>query len=177
MLCIANYSATRQRKKHELIWQRRRAEWRNGEEREMKNTNVTLLCSNVPTFSTNSCSLVAVPQLRSFMLHPAIWCILYVTLYAQWTDAVAPLTIFFNESDHPGLESYNWPQSSLGPANVSMVTRDHLLSLRGGVQRADESGSCAQCKDQPTQIPEHPSITAAALCIQHLYTHTASVLF
>lgn len=83
-------------------------------------------------------------------------------------DRQLPLCLFFNKSDHPGLQSCNWPQCSPGPTSVSMVTLVHLLSPPEGVQRADEFGCCARCEDRPTQISVHPTISTAAC------TYTAS---
>lgn len=87
-------------------------------------------------------------------------------------QTLLPFWPFFNKSDHPGLQSCNWPQYSPGPTSVSMVTRGHPLSPPGGVQRADEFGCCAQSKDQPTQTSDHPTITTADSYIQHLYIHS-----
>lgn len=91
-------------------------------------------------------------------------------------QTLLPLWPFFNKLDHPGLQSCNWPQCSPGPTSVSMVTRGHLLSLPGGVQRATEFGCSAQCKDHPSQISEHPAFTTAAFCIQHLYIRSEPLI-
>lgn len=137
-------------------------EWRNKKESDIQDTSAGLLKCSYSTFSTYSCFLVTIPQLRSFMVHPAMQRILYVTVLCGQT------LLFFNKSDHPGLQSCNWPQCSPGPTSVSMVTLVHLLSPPEGVQRADEFGCCAQCEDQPTPISVHPTITTAAC------TYTAS---